>query len=210
MLFSLKENQQKCQDNYSINGNETAEAILYTFVSSSLKKTMCKYFFSMSEDRIISIGFYKIIDRRLLKNVKFDDGDTKMTKKHWRSSSFSNELLKRETIYWQRWNWFLKNLFDDDFIFSLLRNDVGSFSRLAERRITRRCPKKIDSIKIIWPCNCDKFVDRSFVSNIFHQFSSKWRIFMEMKLSQLHHCQTSKFNWTLNFDTTDFHQVCQY
>ena len=44
-------------------------------------------------------------------------------------------------IYWQRWNWSFKNLFHDDFIFSLLRNDVGSFSRfnieMAERRITR-------------------------------------------------------------------------
>ena len=49
--------------------------------------------------------------------------------------------------------------------------------------------------RIIWPWNCDKFVDRSFVSNFFHRFSLKWRI----------------WNWvncTLsNFDRSDFHEL---
>ena len=63
MLFSLKKNQptdfSQCRDNYSTNGKETGEATLYTFVSSSLNRRMCKDLSSMSEDRIISIGFFQ-------------------------------------------------------------------------------------------------------------------------------------------------------
>ena len=40
----------------------------------------------------------------------------------------------------------------------------------------RRKSIRLRQSGVIWPSNCDKLVDGSFVSNAFHRFSSKWRI----------------------------------
>ena len=57
MLFSLKKNQQKCGDNYLTNRKETGEGTFVLFVIEE------KYFFSMCKNRMISIAFYKVIER---------------------------------------------------------------------------------------------------------------------------------------------------
>ena len=117
----------------------------------------------MSEDRIIPIAFYEIIDRRLWRKVKFGHGDTKMTKKYWRSSWFPNELLKRNDLLAKSWideivSWRICSILRWNDCFLTVEKRRRSFSRFNIEKDWRwqreeslsRCPKKIDSIKAKW------------------------------------------------------------
>ena len=94
-LFSLKKNEGKdfydSQKLFNSNGNKTGEGTLYTFVSSSLKKIMCKDFSSMSEDSnyFNTMIFHRTVFKKRKNRKIWVSENMKMTKKDWRSSSFS-------------------------------------------------------------------------------------------------------------------------
>ena len=199
--FSLDKKQQTDFDgteNYWTNANKAATVALYTCFSSSLKRRMCKYFSSMSKIDVFQLLFYKIFHRKVFKKEKFEHGDTKMTKSE-RKISVSKwifQLLKRNDLLaksgicslWNRINSFLRifSSIDSSHCWDeIVEKWHRSFSHFnidgREESLGGVWRKSIwfHQSGVIWPWNCCKLVERSFVStwtNVFIIIDSlRWR-----------------------------------